>query len=71
MTIQLTESMEERLRDLALRQGLDISTLVEEAIQEYLDAAAITDLEDSGAAETQVELLGELRGVPGWTGGRE
>jgi predicted transcriptional regulator len=71
MTIELTGYVEEQLRDLAGKQGRDVSMLVEEAVQDYLDAAAITDLDSSEIAETQVALLGELRGIPGWNGGDE
>lgn len=71
MTIELKGSVEEQLRDLAGKQGRDVSVLVEEAVQDYLDAAAITDLDDSAVAETQMALLGELRGIPGWNGGGE
>jgi predicted transcriptional regulator len=71
MTIELKGNMEEQLRDLAGKQGRDISLLVEEAVQDYIDAAAITDLDSSAVAETQVALLGELRGIPGWNGGGE
>jgi predicted transcriptional regulator len=69
MTIELRGSVEEQLRDLAGKQGREVSVLVEEAVQGYLDAAAITDLDDSAVAETQVALLGELRGITGWNGG--
>jgi predicted transcriptional regulator len=71
MTIELKGSVEEQLRDLAGKQGRDIGLLVEEAVQDYLDAAAITDLDGSEVAETQVALIGELREVPDWNGGRE
>jgi hypothetical protein len=71
MTIELTGRVEEQLRDLAGKQGRDIGVLVEEAVQDYLDAAAITDLDSSAVAETQMALLGELHEVPGWNGGRE
>lgn len=71
MTIELTGLVEEQLRDLAGKQGRDIGVLVEEAVQDYLDAAAITDLDSSAAAETQMALLGELREIPAWDGGRE
>jgi len=71
MTIELKGSVEEQLRDLAVRQGRDIRVLVEEAVREYIVGASITDLGNSEVAETQVELLSELRGVPGWTDGRE
>jgi predicted transcriptional regulator len=66
MTIELKGSVEEQLRDLAERQGRDISLLVEEAVQDYLDATAITDLDSSEVAETQVTLIGELREIPSW-----
>jgi predicted transcriptional regulator len=69
MTIELSARVEEQLRDLALRQGRDIGVLLEEAVREYLEAAAITDLNAGEVAETQVVLLGELRGVPEWKGG--
>ena len=48
-----------------------VPVLVKEAVQDYLDAAAITDLDDLETAETQVALLGELREIPGWNGGGE
>ena len=68
MTVELSGRVEEQLRDLARRQGRDISVLIEEAVQEYLEAAAITDLNPAKVAESQVALLGELRGVPGQHG---
>jgi predicted transcriptional regulator len=71
MTIELPPSMEEQLRDLAGRQGRDICVLVEEAVREYLEAAAITDLDSAEVAEAQVALVGELCEVPEWKGGRE
>ena len=64
MTVELSGRVEEQLRDLARRQGRDIRVLVEEAVQEYLVAAAITDLNPAEVAESQVALLSELRGVP-------
>lgn len=66
MTIELAGGVEEQLRDLASRQGRDVGTLVEEAVREYLEAAAITDLDPAEVAETQVALLAELRDVPEW-----
>ena len=71
MTIELTGNVEEQLRDLAGRQGRDVDVLVEEAVREYIEAAAITDLDSAEIAETQVALMSELREVPGWTDGRE
>lgn len=70
MVIELLGSMEAELRDLAGRQGRDISVLIEEAVRDYLEAAAITDLDAAEVAETQEALVGELRGIPGWKDGR-
>ena len=38
-------------------------TLVEEAVREYLESAAITDLEPTQVAEAQAALLGELHNM--------
>ncbi|HEX9732407.1 MAG TPA: hypothetical protein VGG06_10520 [Thermoanaerobaculia bacterium] len=66
MTIELASSVEERLRDLASRQGRDVGVLVEEAVREYLEAMSITDVDSAEVAETQVALMAELSDVPEW-----
>ena len=66
MTIELPSTVEEQLRDLAARQGREMRTLVEEAIRQYLESAAITDLDASEVAEAQSALLGELPDVGHW-----
>lgn len=43
-----------------------MGVLVEEAVRDYLEAAAITDLDPAEIAETQVALMGEFRDVPEW-----
>ena len=60
MTIDLPSVVEEQLRDLAKRQNRDIAELIEDAIRQYLEAAAITDLDPNQVAETQAKLLSEL-----------
>ena len=60
MTIELPSSVEEQLRNLAAKQGRDVRTLVEEAVRQYLESAAITDLDATQVAEAQAALLGEL-----------
>ena len=60
MSIELPSSVEEQLRNLAAKQGRDVRTLVEEAVRQYLEAVAITDLDATQVAETQAALLGEL-----------
>lgn len=66
MSIELPGSVEEQLRTLAARQGRDVRALVEEAIRQYLEAAAITDLDENDVAEAQGALLGELPNIPNW-----
>ena len=58
--------VEEQLRNLAAKQGRDVRTLVEEAVRQYLESAAITDLEPTQVAEAQAALLGELPDVSNW-----
>lgn len=60
MAVELTGKVETHLRDLASKQGRSVDTLVEEAVRDYLDTAAITDLAPDAAAEAQMALVGEL-----------
>jgi predicted DNA-binding protein len=66
VSIDLPLSVEEQLRTLAARQGRDVRTLVEEAVRQYLESAAITDLDSSQVAEAQAALLSELPTVSDW-----
>lgn len=66
MSIELPRSVEEQLRNLATKQGRDVCALVEEAIRQYLESAAITDLDAAQVAETQTKLLGELPRIGNW-----
>ena len=66
MSIDLPGSVEEQLRSLAARQGRDVRTLVEEAVRQYLESSAITDLDSSQVAEAQTALLSELPTVSDW-----
>ncbi len=66
MTIEISAYIEESLRDLADRQGRDMHDLVEEALRDYVEAAHITDPTSAEVAETQLALLGELKGIPEW-----
>ena len=69
MSIELPGSVEEQLRTLAERQGRDVRALVEEAIRQYLEAAAISDLGATDVADTQAALVGELPRIPDWKAG--
>jgi predicted transcriptional regulator len=66
MSIERPSSVEEQLRNLAAKQGRDVRTLVEEAVRQYLQSAAITDLEPTQVAEAQAAVLGELPNVSNW-----
>jgi predicted transcriptional regulator len=66
MTIDLPSIVEEQLRDLAKRQNRDIAELIEDAVRQYLEAAAITDLDPNQVAETQAKLLSELPPISKW-----
>jgi predicted transcriptional regulator len=66
MTIDLPSVVEEQLRDLAKRQNRDIAELIEDAVRQYLEASAITDVDPNQVAETQAELLSELPPISKW-----
>jgi predicted transcriptional regulator len=66
MTIDLPSVVEEQLRDLAKRQNRDVAELIEDTIRQYLEAAAITDLDPNQVAETQAKLLSELPPISKW-----
>ena len=66
MTIDLPSVVEEQLRDLTKRQNRDIAELIEDAVRQYLETAAITDLEPNQVAETQAKLLSELPPFSKW-----
>lgn len=70
MTVELSAQIEKELHDLAESQQRDVDDIVEDAVRQYLQAAAITDLDNEEIAETQVKLISELRGIPAWKGGR-
>ncbi len=66
MTIELPNVVEEQLRDLARKQNRDIVELIQDAVRQYLEAAAITDVDASQVAEAQAKLLGELPPISKW-----
>ena len=66
MTIDLPSIIEERLRDLAKRQNREIGELVEDAVRQYLEAAAITDVDPNQVADTQAKLLPERPPISKW-----
>ena len=66
VSIDLPGSVEEQLRTLAAEQGRDIRALVEEAIRQYLEGTAITEVDVNDIAEAQTALLPELPDLPDW-----
>ena len=66
MSHGLPAVVEDQLRGLAARQGRDVRELVEEAVRQYLAAAALTDLDAGQVAETQAALLAELPDLGEW-----
>jgi len=66
VSIDLPSSVEAQLRTLAKEQGRDVRALVEEAIRQYLEAAAITDVDATDVAAAQDALLGELPALSDW-----
>ena len=66
MTVLLSEGIEAQLRELAGRQGRDVLALVEDALREYLEAGAITDLTPAEVADCQLALTGELGHLAAW-----
>lgn len=71
MTVEVSENLVEALRRLAIEQGRDIDALLEEAVRDYLDAAAITDVEPREVGETQLNLAPELPELPPYDDGRK
>ena len=67
MTVELPKKVEAELRSLAERQGRSIGDLLEEAVEQYLVAAAITDTTSTEVAATQEALFGELSGISAWS----
>jgi len=66
VTIKLPGNIEEQLRNLAAKQGRDVRAVVEEAVRQYLDSLAISDLDTTQVTETQTALIGELTDVSKW-----
>ena len=52
---------------MAAKQGRQPEALLNEAVQLYLEAAAITDVDPGEVADVQMRLLGELPQPPAWS----
>lgn len=63
MTVHLSDNLAEAIRRLAQEQGKAMDCVFEEAVQEYLTSASITDVSADDLAATQACLLPELRSM--------
>ena len=70
MSIELPIGVEEQLRGLAATQGRDVVELVEEAVRQYLEAVAITDVAADEVADAQAALIAELPTISDWKASR-
>ena len=66
MTFHLSGALEGELERLAVLRGLGVEALVEEAVRQYLDAAAIADVSPEDLAQTQAAMAGELEALSAW-----
>ena len=66
MTIELPRTVEAELRTLAEKQGRDVIAVIEDAVHQYLEGAAITDLNSAEVAAAQLSVARELSGVSDW-----
>lgn len=70
MSIELSSVAEAQVRVLAAKTGRDVRVLVEEAIQQYAESIAITDVEPGDVANAQTALLPELPDIAAWKADR-
>lgn len=50
----------DRIRELAKSRGVDPQRLLDEALQQYIEASAITDVTPEEVGRTQDAMLGEI-----------
>jgi hypothetical protein len=65
MVIQVGDQIEQELRRPAGHQGRALADVVEAALRSYIEAEAITDIESTDIAATQLALLSELPEIEG------
>lgn len=66
MTIELPREIETELLAVAEKQGRAVRAVIEDAVQQYLDGTAITDLESADVAAVQISVLGDLSYPADW-----
>lgn len=65
MVVHLPKTLEEWLKRYAEHSGQDVSSVLEDAVRQYLEASAATDVSAEDIAETQAKLAPEL-GIETW-----
>ena len=60
MTITLKPEVEEQLRRLAAERRQDIGTVVADALRQYMESEAITDVTSDQVSQTQAAMLPEI-----------
>lgn len=60
MVVHLPKTLEEWLKRHAESSGRDVPSVLEDAVRQYLEASAATDVSESDIAEAQAKLAPEL-----------
>jgi predicted transcriptional regulator len=68
MALALSPTLVQRLQELAHARGVDAQRLLDDAVQQFVEAATITDLTPDEVARTQEAMLGEI-GFADWDEG--
>ncbi len=68
MTIQLQPELENEVRRLADERGRDVQAIVSEAVRQYIEAAAITDVTPEQVGQMQEAIVPEMSDIEGWEG---
>lgn len=64
MSVDLDPKLADGLRRLAIDQGIDLDSLINEVMSDYLDMRTLPDVCPDDVATVQLELLSELDGLP-------
>jgi predicted transcriptional regulator len=65
MALALSPTLVQRLQELARARGVDAQRLLDDAVQQFVEAATITDLTPGEIARSQEAMLGEI-GLGDW-----
>ncbi len=65
MTVNLSSDAEEGLERLAIQEGRSVSQIIDEVLRQFVLSAAVTDVDASDVAGTQMRLITELTDISG------